>query len=143
MPSALGRGSHHAGSGRHAAQVDPVELGRHAVAIFDAARRRWAGQVDRLGGYEPMPSRRGTWVLHETDGQPDGLLCWRVVEHWNVNGDFGTVQVLEFQAASDTAYRNLWAYLAPGGIDELTRGALARADALFATPIRPWNATGF
>jgi predicted acetyltransferase len=30
-----------------------------------------------------------------------------------------------------------------GGIDELTPGALSRTDALFATPLPPWNATGF
>ncbi|MEO6884940.1 MAG: GNAT family N-acetyltransferase [Jatrophihabitantaceae bacterium] len=29
------------------------------------------------------------------------------------------------------------------GVDELTSGALARADAMFATGLAPWNATGF
>jgi predicted acetyltransferase len=30
-----------------------------------------------------------------------------------------------------------------GGVEELTRGALSRTDALFATALAPWNATGF
>jgi predicted acetyltransferase len=30
-----------------------------------------------------------------------------------------------------------------GGVDEVTPGALARFDAMLATPRRPWNATGF
>jgi predicted acetyltransferase len=30
-----------------------------------------------------------------------------------------------------------------GGVEELTHGALSRTDALFATALAPWNATGF
>ncbi|MGH8960243.1 MAG: GNAT family N-acetyltransferase [Jatrophihabitantaceae bacterium] len=34
--------------------------------------------------------------------------------------------------------------LAPaGGVEELTAGAIARADAMFGTALAPWNATGF
>jgi hypothetical protein len=33
--------------------------------------------------------------------------------------------------------------LTGGGIEELTSGALLRADAMFATTLPPWNATNF
>jgi predicted acetyltransferase len=253
-------------------QIDPEELSKHAAGIFDGARRRSAGQVDRPGawwsrrlgvdGYERIPSQQGTWIVHETDGEPDGFLAWKVKSDMDMTGEYGAVEVLEFHTASDTAYRNLWSYLGAldligavtlhdrpidepvrfllpdgrtlkqqyagddlwvrlldvpaalsargyatpgrivldvidedfagyaagryaldadtngahcartsdaaelrvtqrllasaylgdqslralsvaGGIDELTPGALARADAMFATPLRPWNATGF
>jgi predicted acetyltransferase len=102
-------------------QVDADELGKHAASIFDTARRRSPGQVDRprdwwsrrlgLDGYEMASYSRGTWLLHETDGEPDGLLAWKVTRDFELSGDFGRVEVFEHVAASDTAYRNLWAYL--------------------------------
>jgi predicted acetyltransferase len=103
-------------------QIDPDELGKYAAPIFDRARRRSAGQVDRPGewwsrrlgldGYERISSMQGTWILHETDGEPDGFLAWKVTKDFELDGDFGSIEVLEFHAASDIAYRNLWAYLA-------------------------------
>jgi predicted acetyltransferase len=106
-------------------QIEPVELAAHAPAIFERARRRWAGQVSRPGswwprrlgtdGYEPMSAGRGTWILHESDDGPDGLLCWKVARDFELSGDLGAVEVIDFEAASDRAYRNLWAYLS--GLD--------------------------
>jgi predicted acetyltransferase len=103
-------------------QVEPEELSKHAAGIFDNARRRWAGQVDRPGewwsrrlgvdNYERIASGQGTWILHETDGEPDGFLAWKVSRDFELNGEFGEVRVLEFVTGSDTAYRNLWSYLA-------------------------------
>lgn len=103
-------------------QVTPEELGPVADGIFDAARRRWAGQVARpldwwkrrlgLDGYHRFEERQGNWILHESDGVADGLLCWRVKTDFELYGDYGVVEALELVAGSDTAYRNLFAYLA-------------------------------
>lgn len=105
-------------------QVEPAELGPAARAIFDAARRRRAGQVDRrdpwwdrqLGqdGYETI-GKRPTWILHEGPDGPDGLLAWKVARDFDLSGELGAVEVDQFVAANDTAYRDLWGYL--GGID--------------------------
>ena len=103
-------------------QVEPDELAKCAASVFDRSRRRWAGQVDRPGawwdrrlgqdGYQAMPDGKGTWILHESDDEPDGLLAWKVTRDFELNGDYGAIEVMEFEAASDTAYRNLWSYLA-------------------------------
>lgn len=109
-------------------QVEPDELVKHAGAIYDRQRSQQPGGIDRRGswwsrrlgtdGYEPMSAGRGTWVLHESDGPnggPDGFLCWKPDRDFSLNGTLGSIKVLEFVAASPTAYRNLWAYLS--GID--------------------------
>jgi predicted acetyltransferase len=102
-------------------QIDPQELGRYAPTIFDDARRRLAGQVARPGdwwnrrlgldGYRPQKSGQGTWIVHESEGVPDGLLAWKVERDFETNGEMGAVKVMELVAASAAAYRNLWAYL--------------------------------
>ena len=102
-------------------QIEPDDLAEHAADIFARSRRRWAGSIDRPGewwsrrlgahGYAPIPEGRGTWILHESDGEPDGFLAWKAVRDFDLNGDFGGVEVLEFVAATDRAYRNLWSYL--------------------------------
>jgi predicted acetyltransferase len=110
-----------AGSVRH---VEADDIGPAARAIFDAARRLRPGQVDRrdpwwdrrLGqsGYEPI-GKRPNWILHEGPDGPDGLLAWKVARDFDLGGRLGAVEVEEFIAANDTAYRELWGYLA--GID--------------------------
>jgi predicted acetyltransferase len=105
-------------------QVEADELGPTAPAIFDAARRLRPGQVDRrdpwwdrrlaLNGYEPI-GKRPHWILHEGPDGPDGLLGWKVIGDFDLNGRLGAIEIDEFVAATDTAYRDLWAYL--GGID--------------------------
>jgi predicted acetyltransferase len=119
------------GTVRH---IDADELGKDASAIFDAARRRRAGQVDRPGdwwarrlgldGYQPFSNSRGTWILHETDGEPDGFLCWRVSQDFELSGEYGVIKVLEHVAGSETAYRNLWAYLC--SLDVIGQAKLSR-----------------
>jgi predicted acetyltransferase len=106
-------------------QVAPEELAHSAAGIFDRARRKWAGQVDRDGswwprrlgvdGWERMSASNATWILHESDGEPDGFLAWKVVREFELNGRYGAVEVAEFVPGSDRAYRNLWSYLA--GLD--------------------------
>jgi hypothetical protein len=99
-------------------QVTPEELAEHAATIFDNARRKWAGQVDRSGswwsrrlgvdGWDRMPGSNATWILHESGGEPDGFLAWKVVRDFELNGMYGAVDVGEFVPGSDRAYRNLW-----------------------------------
>lgn len=105
-------------------QVEPAELREIAPAVFDAARRLRPGQVDRrhpwwdrrlsLDGYEPV-GKQLNWILHEGPDGPDGFLAWRVTRDFQLTGEMGAIEVGEFVAATDTAYRDLWGYLA--GID--------------------------
>lgn len=113
--------------------VEREEAGRLGPAIFDAARRLRVGQVDRggswwardcgLDGYElvqegPAP----TYVVHDGPDGPDGLLSWTVSRDFELDGSLGAIKVGDLIAASDTAYRNLWAHLA--GIDVISEIAL-------------------
>jgi predicted acetyltransferase len=101
-------------------QVEADELGKIAPEIFEAARRRRPGQVDRrspwwdrrlnLDGYEPI-GKQPNWILHEGPDGPDGLLAWRVGRDFELDGRLGAVDVVEFVDASDAAYRDMWAYL--------------------------------
>jgi predicted acetyltransferase len=101
-------------------QVEPAELVELAPAIFERARRRRAGQIDRDGtwwaralnvGYDPLGKPRH-WMLREGDDGPDGLLGWRVTRDFDLDGTLGAIDVDSFVAAGDDAYRDLWAYLA-------------------------------
>lgn len=106
-------------------QVEPGELVKYAPDIFDRARRRWVGQVDRPGAwwqrrlgvdrYEPISDARGNWIIHESDDGPDGLLVWKATRDFEIAGGYGAVSVLDMITASELAYRNLWAYLS--GLD--------------------------
>lgn len=115
-------------------QVDPDELVEHASTIYDRERALLPGGIDRartwwsrrlgVGGFEPMPDYRGHWIMHESDDGPDGFLCWRPGRELELTGVLGSVKVLEFVAASPTAYRNLFAYLAGmDAIDQVQLGA--------------------
>jgi predicted acetyltransferase len=105
-------------------QVEADELGPLAPAIFETARRLRPGQVDRrdpwwdrrlaLNGYEPI-GKRPHLIVHVGPDGPDGLLAWKVTRDFDLNGRLGAVELDEFVAANDDAYRDLWAYL--GGID--------------------------
>ncbi len=100
------------------------EVAKFAPAIFDAARRLRAGHVDRRGlwwdrrlsqnGFAPI-GKQPNWILHEGPDGPDGLLAWKVTRDFELTGAMGAIAVDEFVAANDTAYRDLWGYLA--GID--------------------------
>lgn len=104
--------------------VDADELTPIARGLFGTARLLRPGQVDRhdpwwarrLGqdGYattEPEP----TWILHEGAAGADGMLGWTVRRDFGLNDNLGEVEVLDFVATGDDAYRDLWAYLC--GID--------------------------
>jgi predicted acetyltransferase len=100
-------------------------FGDVAAAVFDAARRRWVGQIDRdarwwnrmLGrdGFERNEDLPHNWFVHDGDDGPDGLLAWKYSGHASLIPPLGTVEVWDLTSASDTAYQNLWSYLS--GID--------------------------
>jgi predicted acetyltransferase len=106
-------------------QAEPDELGEIAPAVFDAARRLRAGQVDRrspwwdrrlaLDGYEMVSDARLNWFVHDGPDGADGLLSWKVSRDFELNGLLGAVEVSDLIAANDEAYQDFWAYL--GGID--------------------------
>jgi predicted acetyltransferase len=106
-------------------QVDREQFAEVAPAVYAAAQRRRAGQVDRdtfwwnrvLGrdGYAPSEGLAHNWFLHEGEHGPDGLLGWKASGEFGLVPPLGGVEVWDLISASDTAYRNLWSYL--GGID--------------------------
>jgi predicted acetyltransferase len=55
--------------------------------------------------------------VHEGPDGPDGLVGWKVTRDFDLNGHLGAIEIDEFVAASDTAYRDLWGYL--GGVDAI------------------------
>ena len=106
-------------------QVDLDEFADYAPGVFAAARRRYPGQMDRSvewwnrafgrDGFDPSPELPSIWLLHSGPDGPDGLLGWRAQGSFNMIPPRSRVKVWVLAAASDTAYRNLWAYLC--GID--------------------------
>ena len=106
-------------------QIDRTELAEFADDIFERSRFAWAGQVDRRGsfwprnlgteGYPVPKDLDGTWILHEGADGPDGFLLWQPKMDFSVTGEMASIEVLDLVAASDLAYRNLWAYLS--GVD--------------------------
>jgi predicted acetyltransferase len=77
----------------------------------------------------------GRYVL---DGGPDGAKC--------APSTVDTPDLRVHQRALAMAYlggTSLRSQLIAGRVDELTPGALRRADAMFLTPTAPWCATGF
>ena len=85
---------------------------------------------DDIGGYAA-----GRYVL---DGGPDGAKC--------LPSTVDTPDLRVHQRALAATYlggNSLHAQAITGRVDEISTGALRRADAMFATPIAPWCATGF
>jgi predicted acetyltransferase len=85
---------------------------------------------DDIGGFAA-----GRYVL---EGGPDGAKC--------MPSTVDSPELRVHQRALAAAYLggySLHGQAIAGGIDELSAGALRRADAMFATPIAPWCATGF
>jgi predicted acetyltransferase len=85
---------------------------------------------DDIGGFAA-----GRYVL---EGGPDGAKC--------LPSTVDTPDLRVHQRALAAAYLggpSLHSQLIAGRVDELSPGALRRADAMFATPLAPWCATGF
>lgn len=108
-------------------QVERDEFGAVAPAVFAAARRRRAGQIDRVAdwwnrilgrdGYPAMEGLPHNWLVHEGEAGPDGLLAWKATGDFGLIPPLGSAEVWDLTAATDTAYRDLWAYLS--GIDAI------------------------
>lgn len=112
--------------------VDAAELHEAAEMLFDAARRQRPGQVDRAGSWWDrrlgqqgflVTGSKPTWIMHDGPDGVDGMLGWRVTRDFNLNDNLGAAEVSDFVAASDDAYRDLWAYLCGiDVVDEITLG---------------------
>ncbi|WP_375490417.1 GNAT family N-acetyltransferase [uncultured Jatrophihabitans sp.] len=105
-----------------------AEAGVLAPAVYDAARRRRAGEIDRpdpwwsqLLGLDGHVAQDDDVVpvVHEGADGADGLLLWRTTQRFGLHDDMGGVQVTQLVAASDDAYRDLWAYLC--GLDGVAK----------------------
>lgn len=111
--------------------VDREEFRAAAPAVFAAARRRRAGQVDRDGGwwdrvlggdgYAPSPDLPHNWLLHDGEDGPDGLLAWRSRGSSGLIPPLGSAAVWNLTTAGAAAYQDLWAYLTGiDGVDEVS-----------------------
>jgi predicted acetyltransferase len=112
--------------------VDLDEFLALAPAVFAAARRRRAGQVDRdppwwdirfaRDGFPTTDPRPHNYVVHDGDDGPDGLLAWTSTREGGMRPPRGAVNVdLGPCAVDDAAHRDLWAYLSGlDGVDEIT-----------------------
>ena len=102
-------------------QVERNAFGEVAAAVYAAARRGRAGQIDRsVGWWEWFLGRDGVspgqplahnWLLHDGDDGPDGLLAWTATRGADLLPPLGTVEVADLAAATDAAYVDLWSYL--------------------------------
>jgi len=102
-------------------RVGAAELGSLATDIFARAAQHRAGNIDRsrgwwqrqlgLDGYpdNPYNGKVRNHVLHEGPDGPDGFVTW--VPGSTDSAETGTIEVLDLCAATDAAYRNLWAYI--------------------------------
>ncbi len=117
------------------------QLADVAPAIYDRARRRHAGEVDRPGAWWPRalgldgyaaPHDNAIVVVRTGADGPDGLLSWRVTHEFGLRDNMGSAEVLDLVAASADAYRDLWAYLC--GIDAVE--TIELADRPVDEPIR-------
>jgi predicted acetyltransferase len=124
------RGASCPGDPTRVRQVERDEFGELAAAIYDRARRQRAGQIDRdqpwwsrvLGcdGFAVPAEPPHNWFVHEGDHGPDGLLSWTASGESGLVAPLAALEVSHLAAASDMAYRNLWAYLAGvDGVDEI------------------------
>jgi len=114
-----------AGDPNRVRQVELEEFAHAAPAVFAAARRLRAGQIDRdatwwnrvlgLEGYTAAEELPHNWLLHEGPDGPDGLVAWKATGEMRLVPPLATVEVWELASATGGAYRDLWAYLA--GID--------------------------
>ena len=130
------RGAVPAGDVSRVRASDAEEIAAVAADVFTAFRRQRAGQVDRdqrwwnitLGqdGFPAPPEDAGlphNWIVHEGNAGVDGVLGWRATRQAGQHPPGGRAEVWGLFAATDSAYRDLWAYLA--GIDLIDEIALS------------------
>lgn len=118
-----------AGDPTRVRQVEREEFLAIAPAVYAAARRGHAGQIDRAGpwwnrtlggdGYAVPSGLPANWLVSEGDDGPDGLLAWTPKEGFGLLPPFGAVEAWGPFWSTDAAYANLLAYLL--GIDVVDR----------------------
>jgi predicted acetyltransferase len=115
-------------SGIRAVEVE--EAASVAAEVFNRARWRWAGQMDRdegwwqrtlgLEGNVPRTPPAPNWLIHEGEDGVDGILGWSPEGEPSLMAPAQRAVVSALFAATDAAYRNLWSYLtALDGIDQV------------------------
>lgn len=109
----------------------PAALGARRYAVPD--RLVFEVVDDDIGGFAA-----GRYVL---EGGPDGAKCLPSTVD---SADLRVHQrALAAAYLGGTSLRGLPTGAITGRVDELSPGAVRRADAMFATPLAPWCATGF
>jgi len=102
--------------------IDADEASRVFPAIYDDMRRRTPGMLTRTPSwwkietfFDPEKRREGftaqRYVLHETDGVPDGYAIYRQKGDWSDGFPNGTVKVGEVVAPSRAAHTGIWQFL--------------------------------
>jgi predicted acetyltransferase len=129
-------GSSIAGDLGRVRRVGREEFAALAPPVFEAARRRRAGQVDRGGnwwdrtygvnGYPRLHDPPHNHLIHEGEDGVDGLVAWTSTRESSLVTPRGAVTAQGPFAVTDEAHRDLWAYLSGlDGVDEVqTWGAL-------------------
>jgi predicted acetyltransferase len=120
------RGTTIAGDLTRLRRVTRKEFAAIAPEVFDRARRRRAGQVDRdhpwwdeklgMDGWQVTHELPHNYLVHDGDDGPDGILAWTTKgepESWHP--PLARVKVEGMFADNDAAERDLWAYLS--GLD--------------------------
>jgi predicted acetyltransferase len=111
-------------------QVEREEFGDLAPAIYAAARRQRAGQIDRdtrwwnrvLGrdSYAPSEELPHNWFVHELPDLDGPERRDQAELTAGLPAEQAVRALVTLASASDTAYRNLWSYLSGiDGIDEV------------------------
>jgi predicted acetyltransferase len=101
--------------------VDPATWAAAAPAVYERARRRQPGAVDRsdvwwettsqLRSTGGEPDRHRVLALHVADdGTVDGTLAYKVVSDWDDRVSRSRLEVADLVAATDDAYADLWRY---------------------------------
>lgn len=97
--------------------VDQDEAMRLFPQVYDRVYSIRPGMLNRderwwdLRFYEREPPQP-TWlyVMHETDGQPDGYVIYKADQNYEHGVPHSIMRIIEFVTATDDAYAALWRY---------------------------------
>ncbi len=104
--------------------AETADIAAQAPAVFAAARHLRAGNIDRpkrwwshalgLDGYPPysIDGKRPRAFIHAGPDGPDGFVTWLPTRPFDIDGTNAAIEVHDLCAANDSAYRDIWAYLA-------------------------------
>jgi predicted acetyltransferase len=108
-----------AGSVRFASQREAAEI---LPPIYDEERLRRPGMLGRSDKwwerglfFDPSAHRRGfsaqRYLVHETDGRPDGYAIFRQKANWETCFPNGKIRIREVIAATPAAHTGIWRFL--------------------------------